>query len=62
MSLLIAGGMALGLAGFVGLLAALSRKPRPSGQFAAILYVLALAALFAGAHAARPVAIEFLAR
>ena len=56
-SLLIGGGIVLGLAGFAGLLAGLSRKPRPSGVFAAVLYVAALAALAAGAHAARPVAL-----
>jgi len=61
-SLLIGGGIALGLAGFAGLLAGLSRKPRPSGMFAAILYLAALAALAAGAHAARPVALDFFTR
>jgi len=35
-----AGGMlALGFGGFVGLLAGLSGKPRPSGGFAVLLYV-----------------------
>lgn len=37
--LIVLSAIALGLAGFVGLLAGLSRKPRPSGTFAAVLYL-----------------------
>jgi len=41
----LAAAILLGAAGFVGLLAGLSGKPRPSGQFAALLYVAGRLAL-----------------
>lgn len=50
---LMAGSIALGLAGFVALLAGLAGKPRPSAGFAAALYVTSLAAFCAAAPAAR---------
>lgn len=50
---LVAGLIALGLAGFVGLLAGLSGKPRPSGGFAVVLHLAGqiawVAALFLAA-------------
>lgn len=50
---LMAGSIALGMAGFVALLAGLAGKPRPSAGFAAALYVTSLAAFCAAAPAAR---------
>ena len=50
-ALALAGGMlALGCAAFAGLLGGLSGKPRPSGGFAALLYVCGLTALVAAAR------------
>ncbi len=49
---LLAGAILLGLSGFAGLLAGLSGKPRPSAQFAALLYLAALLTLTAVAGAA----------
>jgi hypothetical protein len=40
MAALVIGLIALGLAGFVGLLAGLSGKPRPSGSFAVVLHLV----------------------
>ena len=37
--------LALGIGGFVGLLAGLTGKPRPSGWFAALIYGMGLSAL-----------------
>ncbi len=38
----------LGCAGFIGLLAGLTRKPRPSGTIAALLYAASVAGIVAG--------------
>jgi hypothetical protein len=49
-ALAMAGGMlALGCAAFVGLLAGLSGKPRPSGGFATLLYLAGLAGILGAA-------------
>ena len=53
---LLVGAIGLGLAGFVGLLAGLSGKPRPSGPLAALLYALALILIATSAAMARQAA------
>ena len=44
---LVVSATSMGLAGFIGLLAGLTRKPRPSGTFATLLYGLSQWALMA---------------
>jgi hypothetical protein len=48
MAALIVCTIALGCAGFVGLLAGLTRKPRPSGTIAGLLYAASVVGLAAG--------------
>lgn len=51
-ALLALAATTVGLAGFLGLLAGLSRKPRPTGAFAALCYVASQAVLLAAIGAA----------
>ena len=51
--ILIGAAVAIGVAGFLGLLAGLTAKPRPSGSAAAALYLVALTALLVGIALAR---------
>jgi hypothetical protein len=48
MATLIVCTITLGCAGFIGLLAGLTRKPRPSGTIAALLYAASVAGIVAG--------------
>lgn len=55
---LLLGPTALGFAVFIGLLAGLAGKPRPSALFVTVLYVGGLAALIGSAHAVRNAVLQ----
>ena len=55
---LLVGAVAIGLGGFVGLLAGLAGKPRPSGGVAALLYVGGLVTWFAAAAQVRALVLD----